>query len=72
MEIKIEYTDRTGTLIKSTIRGGYLTKFIKANKKYPVSYTIDNKGNRLNEPSWLKGEDLTEPQMIDLFMREKM
>lgn len=72
MEIKIEYTDRVNNVVKAIVSGAYLSKFVKLNKKYPVSYTIDNQGNRINKPAWLKGEDLTEPQIVDLFVRQKL
>jgi hypothetical protein len=40
------------------VNGGYLVKFVKPNKKYPVSYTLTQDGRKIMEPTWLKGEDL--------------
>ena len=44
----------------------YLVKFIDPQKIYAVDYTIKQDGTKVNEPSYLKGEDLTEPQIVRL------
>ena len=52
-----------------SVRTPYLVKFVDPNKKYPVSYTIQN-GKRIDEPTDLMGCDLTEKQIIELFEKE--
>jgi len=52
-----------------SVRTPYLVKFVDPNKKYPVSYTIQN-GKRIDEPTNLLGCDLTEKQIIELFEKE--
>lgn len=55
---------------------GYFVKGVKfysfvnsidAKKEYPVRYWIDNAGNKHYEWKLLKGEDLTENQIFELF-----
>ena len=41
---------------------------IDPKRKYPVRYWIDNDGNKHYEWKLLKGEDLTENQIFELFM----
>lgn len=72
MDLKIEYTDRLKKTHIKMMRGGYLVKFVEPKKEYSVSYTIDHSGKRVDGPAVLKGEDLTEPQIIDLFLREQL
>lgn len=52
------------------IRPPYLVKFVNPDKEYPVSYTIKQNGERINEPSILMGYDLTENQIVELFEKE--
>jgi hypothetical protein len=54
------------------VNGGYLVKFIKPNKKYPVDYTIAQDGRKIMIPTWVKGMDLTESQIFTLFEREQL
>ena len=44
-----------------------LVKFVDTEKEYPVSYTIDQSGNKKHEPVFLKGKDLTENQIFEVF-----
>jgi len=53
-----------------SVRPSYLIKFVDPNKEYPVSYIIKQNGEKINEPSILKGCDLTEKQIIELFEKE--
>jgi len=39
---------------------------INPEKEYPVSYTINQNGKKVNEPSVILGKDLTENQIIEL------
>jgi hypothetical protein len=52
------------------VNGGYIVKFVKPNKKYPVSYTLAQDGRKIMVPEWVKGVDLTEPQIFELFEKE--
>ena len=47
-----------------------MKKFIGMNKKYPVSYFINQDGDFIYEPSFLYGCDLTENQIVELFEKE--
>lgn len=69
MKIKIEVKDESGNTQEYTIRRSYLTKFVDPNKEYPVTYSIKSDGTRLNEAAYLKGEDLTENQIAQLFSK---
>jgi len=40
---------------------------VDPEKKYPVSYTIRQDGSKINKPTFLKGKDLTEPQIVSLW-----
>ncbi len=70
MKIKVETTDRLGNVAIHIVRCSYLVKFVNPNQEYPVTYTIKQDGTRVNEPAILKGEDLTEPQITELFVKE--
>lgn len=52
------------------VRVPYLVKFVDPDKEYPVSYTIKQDGEKINEPSILMGYDLTENQIVELFEKE--
>lgn len=70
MKITIEVKDENNLVQKREVRISYLTKFVDEKKEYPVSYTIDNNGKRVNTPTMLKGEDLTQNQIAELFSKE--
>jgi hypothetical protein len=40
---------------------------VDANKKYPVTYTIKQDGEKVIENTYLLGEDLTENQIKELY-----
>lgn len=42
-------------------------KFIDPKKEYPVNYIISQSGEKIYKNQMLKGEDLTEPQIFELF-----
>ena len=52
------------------VKKSYLARFVDPHKSYPVWYTFNADGSRNNEPSYLKGEDLTENQILDLFQNQ--
>lgn len=70
MKMKVEITDKTDNVQLYDVRCGYLVKFVNPNQEYPVTYTIKQDGTKVNEPSMLKGVDLTEPQIVELFVKE--
>lgn len=72
MNIYTEYCDREGIVHKNYVRSGYLQKFIKANKKYPVSYVYSNSGERIEQEAMVLGKDLTEGQIVDLFTKQRI
>lgn len=43
---------------------------IDENKMYPVTYTIDQKGNKITRNTLLKGGDMTESQIKDYLLKE--
>lgn len=45
---------------------------IEPGKYYPVSYTINQDGTRLYRKTFLKGEDLTEKQIIELWLNNEL
>jgi len=54
------------------IRKSYLAKFVDPDKYYEVNYTIKQSGKRIYKKSKLKGSELTEDQILWLFMNEKL
>jgi hypothetical protein len=44
-----------------------LVNSIDPEKMYPVSYTVNQDRTRNNTPTFLKGADLTENQIIELW-----
>jgi hypothetical protein len=70
MKMKVEITDKTGNVQLYDVRCSYLVKFVNPSQEYPVTYTIKQDGTKVNEPTMLKGEDLTEPQIVELFVKE--
>lgn len=53
-----------------TIRNAYLVRFVDPEKHYPVSYTITHKGKKIYGPDKLQGKDLTQNQIVQLFIQE--
>jgi len=70
MKIIVEVKNNKDNIIQCVLRRSYLTKFVDADKLYPVTYTIKQDGTKVNEPTYLKGEDLTENQIAQLFSKE--
>lgn len=52
------------------VRRSYLVKFVQPQKLYPVEYTIRQDGTRNYGLTEILGADLTEPQIVDLFIKE--
>jgi hypothetical protein len=52
------------------VNGGYLVKFVKPNKTYPVDYKLAKDGRKIMIPSYIMGRNLTEPQIFELFEKE--
>lgn len=69
MEIIVEVKDEFGNIQKYNVNRSCLVKFVDPQKEYPVDYTITQNGIRVNEPAILKGEDLTENQIAQLFLK---
>jgi hypothetical protein len=63
--LKYQYTKNLDKV--SEINASYLVKFVHPEKEYPVKYTIAQDGTKSYEPTFLKGKDLTEKQIVDLF-----
>ncbi len=70
MKITIDVKDIKGVIINKEVRRCYLVKFVNPSKMYPVSYTIKQDGTKVIGLSELKGEDLTENQIAELFSKE--
>ncbi len=70
MKITLGVKDIKGTIINKEVRIAYLVKFVNPNKMYPVSYTIKQDGTKVIGLSELKGEDLSENQIAELFSLE--
>lgn len=69
MKIRVEVKDEAGNVQQYVVRRSYLVKFVDPKKEYPVTYTINHDGTRVNEPAMLKGEDLSENQIAQLFSK---
>jgi hypothetical protein len=52
------------------VRRSYLVKFVQPQKLYPVEYAIRQDGTRNYGLTEILGADLTEPQIVDLFIKE--
>lgn len=52
------------------IRTSYLVRFVQPKKLYPVEYTIRQDGTRNYGRTEILGADLTETQIVDLFIKE--
>ena len=68
--MKVEIKDRKGDIQSYNVKDSYLVKFVDGRKKYPVSYTIKQDGTVVNKPSFLLGIDLTQRQIVELFVKE--
>ena len=54
------------------ISRSYLVKFVDPEKEYDVDYIIKQDGSKENGVFTLKGNDLTETQILQLFLRESL
>lgn len=70
MKITIEVKNARNFIEKREVSRAYLTKFVNPNQEYPVTYTIKQDGTKVYEPTILRGEDLTENQIAELFSKE--
>lgn len=68
----IEGMVRTDNMADDSIRArsSYLVKFVDPEKMYPVSYSIKQDGTKIYQSTHLKGADLTEKQIVQLFYQE--
>ena len=55
-----------------SVRRSYLVKFVDPEKEYDVDYIIKQDGSKENGVFTLKGNDLTESQILQLFLRESL
>ena len=69
MKIEVKITDKTVNVQLYDVRPSYLVKFVNPSQEYPVTYTIKQDGTKVNEPTMLKGDDLTELQIVQLFVK---
>ncbi len=69
MKISIEIKNEFGYIDEFKIERSYLARFVDPEQEYPVTYTIKSDGSRLNEPCYIKGADLTENQIAELFYK---
>lgn len=70
MKIQIKYYDRQDAPQYKFMRSAYLVKFVDPNKFYPTAYSLNNDGSINHTPQMIKGEDLTERQILELFVDE--
>jgi hypothetical protein len=68
MQVTIDVIDENGKLQKRSIRRSCLVKYVDPKKEYPISYQMSATG-RENKPAILRGEDLTENQIAELFSK---
>ena len=66
MTISDEYQQNIGD-----IKVSYLVRFVDPNMEYVVSYSI-YKGKKTIQPTTLLGSDLTQNQILELFLNEKL
>lgn len=64
------YTD--SQLPLGSVRRSYLVKFVDPEKEYTVDYNIKQDGTKERGIFTLKGADLTEKQILQLFLREAL
>ena len=55
-----------------SVRRSYLVKFVDPEKEYDVDYIIKQDGTKETGIFTLKGKDLTEKQILTLFLREAL
>jgi len=70
MNITVEVKNHDGKIETMNVRRGYLVKFVDPEKLYLTSYYINNEGARVSHMGKVKGSDLTENQIAELFWRE--
>ena len=70
MNITIELRNEDGKIETMNVRRGYLVKFVDTEKMYLTSYYVKNDGARVSHMGKVKGSDLTENQIAELFWRE--
>ncbi len=58
--------------INVEIRKSYLVKFVDPDKSYTTSYEINNNGNKIDGIFDIYGRDLTENQILELFLTEQL
>jgi len=71
---ELSIVDNRGNILGS-MRKPYLVKFVNPKEKYEVNYLASHQsksGNREDGFFQLKGEDLTEKQIFQLFLQEKL
>ncbi len=71
---ELSIIDNRGNILGS-MRKSYLVKFVNSKEKYEVNYLASHQsksGNREDGFFQLKGEDLTENQIFQLFLQEKL
>jgi len=68
MNIYVEIKDERGNVSKHTVNRGILARYVVSEKLYPVSYMI-NDGKKIKGAFHLKGHDLTENQIAELFVK---
>jgi len=64
--------DAQGNSSLGSVRRSYLVKFVDPEKEYDVDYIIKQDGTKETGIFTLKGEDLTEKQILQLFLREAL
>lgn len=67
MSSKLTVYNSKGELI-GRIRKAYLVKFVDPKKMYPVDHHFSS-GERVNTPTTLVGADLTENQIVSIFLK---
>ena len=70
MNIVIEIKNQDGNVFTRTVPRSYLVRFVKPKQIYPVNYKTLQDGTRVNEPGFLRGADLTENQIAELFAKQ--
>ena len=70
MKITIDVKDGKGVIQNIDVIRSYLVKFVNPDKLYPISYCINKDGGRIPVSKQVKGEDLSENQIAELFSKE--
>jgi len=68
----MKITLKDGEVFLGSIRRSYLVKFIDPNKDYTVCYNIKQDGTKEYGVFTFKGGDLTENQILQLFLDESL